>query len=468
VGTGVEMEVALRRTERRSWPGFLESRRGWPPRRRAGCRTGVGARLGRRFAASLCRLVTHPGGGRRRGKARELDPRQAELGQAVLEGRLGLAQPATESLDERRHGVDRQPGGLEAGRIGAQVERRQLEEPIAVIGHDDLDRRGSEALGRRGQFGFGRLRDIVAPCGPGLPAGRGSVGTGPGDARLRPRGGVGARNRPFARGRPKRAHVLLAYAQRREVGPVARFPPGRKLWSGSMAQPAAPASLCRPDERRGAEKEGSRIATAPQTTEPRINDRIRAREVRLVDHEGRQLGIRPLPEALSLARELDLDLVEVAPQASPPVCRIMDYGKFKFDSAQRDKESRRKSSRNSVKEMKYRPKIGAGDFETKTRQVARFLEDGHKVKVTIMFRGREVFHPELGQKILERVAESVESAGKVETAARLDGRNMVMVLAPERRARPGNRPAVVAAAPAETPAQTTREAKETASAEDEE
>ena len=176
------------------------------------------------------------------------------------------------------------------------------------------------------------------------------------------------------------------------------------------------------------------IATAPTTNEPRINERIRAREVRLVDPDGNQLGIKPLPEALHIARELDLDLVEVAAQANPPVCRIMDYGKFKFDAAQRAKESRRKSTNVAIKEMKYRPKIGPGDFDTKTRQVARFLGEGHKVKITIMFRGREVFHPELGKKILDRIAETVSVQAKVEAAPKLDGRNMTMVLAPDRRA----------------------------------
>ncbi|MGH9018887.1 MAG: translation initiation factor IF-3 [Acidimicrobiales bacterium] len=166
-----------------------------------------------------------------------------------------------------------------------------------------------------------------------------------------------------------------------------------------------------------------------------MNDRIRARDVRLVDPDGLQLGIRPLPEALTLARQLDLDLVEVAPQANPPVCRIMDYGKFKFDAAQKAKESRRKTTSVGIKEMKYRPKIGIGDFDTKTRQVKRFLDEGHKVKVTIMFRGREVFHPELGKKILDRLALQVDGMAKVEAEPRLDGRNMVMVLAPDKRAK---------------------------------
>jgi translation initiation factor IF-3 len=173
-------------------------------------------------------------------------------------------------------------------------------------------------------------------------------------------------------------------------------------------------------------------ATAP---EHRINDRIRAREVRLVDPDGQQLGIKPLPEALTIARSLDMDLVEVAPMANPPVCRIMDYGKFKFDEAQRAKESRRKSVHVGLKEMKYRPKIGSGDFDTKTRQVSRFLEEGHKVKITIMFRGREVFHPELGKRILDRIAEQMDGSAKVEAEPRLDGRNMVMVLAPDKRAK---------------------------------
>jgi len=156
--------------------------------------------------------------------------------------------------------------------------------------------------------------------------------------------------------------------------------------------------------------------------------------VRLVDPDGNQLGIKSLPEALSIARELELDLVEVAPLAEPPVCRILNHGKWKYEAAQRDKESRKKASTSSIKEMKYRPKIGGGDFDTKTRKVGEFIEEGHKVKITIMFRGREVAHPELGKRILDRIAEHLPLA-KVEAAPKLDGRNMVMVLAPDRRAR---------------------------------
>ena len=192
-------------------------------------------------------------------------------------------------------------------------------------------------------------------------------------------------------------------------------------------------------------KEWCRIATSDVNNETRINDRIRAREVRLVDPEGRQLGIKPLPEALHIARELDLDLVEVAPMANPPVCKILDYGKWRYEAAQRDKESRRKTSNIQIKEMKYRPKIGPGDFDTKTRRVARFLAEGHKVKITIMFRGREVAHPELGKAILDRIADDVGSLAKIEAAPKLDGRNMVMVLAPDKRAQAAATKAAAAA-----------------------
>jgi translation initiation factor IF-3 len=156
--------------------------------------------------------------------------------------------------------------------------------------------------------------------------------------------------------------------------------------------------------------------------------------VRLVGPDGQQIGIKPLPEALTIAREADLDLVEVAAQANPPVCRIMDYGKYKYEAAQKAKESRRKASNVSIKEMKYRPKISKGDFDTKTRKVERFLQDGHKVKVTLTYRGREMAHPELGRRILDEVVEAVEQVGRVEIFPRVDGRNMTMVLAPDRRA----------------------------------
>ena len=154
----------------------------------------------------------------------------------------------------------------------------------------------------------------------------------------------------------------------------------------------------------------------------------------MIGAEGEQIGIKPLPEALNMAGEQDLDLVEVASNSNPPVCRIMDYGKYKYEASQRDKESRKKATQVVVKEMKYRPKIGKGDFTTKTNKVEHFLMEGNKVKVTIMFRGREMQHPELGRKILDQVAATVVHAGAVEVYPKQDGRNMIMVLGPDKKA----------------------------------
>ena len=156
--------------------------------------------------------------------------------------------------------------------------------------------------------------------------------------------------------------------------------------------------------------------------------------MRLIGADGSQVGIKTLPEALTMARQLDLDLVEVAPLANPPVCRIMDYGKFRYEESQKAKESRKKTVHVSIKEVKLRPKIGKGDLDTKIRHMQEFLSEGHKVKVTLQFRGREMAHPELGSRLLDSVLEQVDGLGKVETQARLEGRNMTMVLAPEKRA----------------------------------
>jgi translation initiation factor IF-3 len=167
--------------------------------------------------------------------------------------------------------------------------------------------------------------------------------------------------------------------------------------------------------------------------EPRVNDRIRAPEVRLVGPDGSQVGIIALPDALRIARELDLDLVEVAPQAKPPVCRLLDYGKYKYEQAIKDKEARKKQSQVVVKEMKMRPKIDPHDYATKKGHITRFLNAGNKVKMTIMFRGREMAHTELGAKILRRLEEDLTDIAQVEVAPKLDGRNMTMVLAPRKR-----------------------------------
>jgi translation initiation factor IF-3 len=154
----------------------------------------------------------------------------------------------------------------------------------------------------------------------------------------------------------------------------------------------------------------------------------------LIGPDGGQLGIKPVPEALRMARGLDLDLVEVAPMANPPVCRIMDYGKFRYEEAQKAKEARKKTTHVTVKEVKFRPKIGKGDFDTKMRHLLEFLEEGHKVKVTLQFRGREMAHPELGQRILDGVIATAGPIAKVENQARMEGRNMSLVLAPDKKA----------------------------------
>ncbi|MCC3324854.1 translation initiation factor IF-3 [Gordonia bronchialis] len=171
------------------------------------------------------------------------------------------------------------------------------------------------------------------------------------------------------------------------------------------------------------------------STETRINDRIRVPEVRLVGPNGEQVGIVRVENALRLAEEADLDLVEVAPDARPPVCKIMDYGKFKYEAAQKQRESRRNQQMTVIKEQKLRPKIDDHDYETKKGHVIRFLEAGSKVKVTIMFRGREQSRPELGYRLLQRLGNDVADYGFVETSAKQDGRNMTMVLAPHKGAK---------------------------------
>lgn len=163
---------------------------------------------------------------------------------------------------------------------------------------------------------------------------------------------------------------------------------------------------------------------------PRINEQIRARKVRLIDPDGRQVGIVSLEEALDRSIRMDLDLVEVSPHSDPPVCRIMDYGKYKYEQEQREKEARKKQSQIVIKEIKIRPKIDTHDLEFKKRHMERFLKDGARVKVTVMFRGRELAHPDLGKRLLDRIAEDLEGLAEPESEPKLDGRNMVMVLIP--------------------------------------
>ncbi len=168
-------------------------------------------------------------------------------------------------------------------------------------------------------------------------------------------------------------------------------------------------------------------------TEPRINDRIRVPEVRLVGPKGEQIGIVRLEQALFLAREHGLDLVEVAAQAKPPVCKLMDYGKYKYEAAQKARDARRNQANAVIKEMKLRPKIDEHDYETKKGHVVRFLKGGDKVKITIMFRGREQSRPQLGIDLLKRLADDVAEYGTVESAPKQEGRNMLMILGPTRR-----------------------------------
>jgi translation initiation factor IF-3 len=177
------------------------------------------------------------------------------------------------------------------------------------------------------------------------------------------------------------------------------------------------------------------------SVEPRINDRIRVPEVRLVGPNGEQVGIVRIDDALRLAQESDLDLVEVAPMAKPPVAKLMDYGKFKYEAAVKLREARKNQAHTIIKEMKLRPKIDPHDYETKKGHVVRFLKAGDKVKITIMFRGREQSRPELGLRLLNKLAEDVGEIGFVESSPMQDGRNMLMVLAPLRKRAAGDRPA---------------------------
>ena len=165
--------------------------------------------------------------------------------------------------------------------------------------------------------------------------------------------------------------------------------------------------------------------------ELRINEEITAKELRLIGVDGEQIGIVSPREALAIAREAGLDLVEVAPQAKPPVCRIMDYGKYKFQQSKREKEARKKQKVINIKEVKFRLGIEDHDFEVKARNIERFLKKGDKVKITVMFRGREISHSDLGLALSNRIIERIEDVGVVEKPPKLEGRNMIMVLSPK-------------------------------------
>ena len=167
-----------------------------------------------------------------------------------------------------------------------------------------------------------------------------------------------------------------------------------------------------------------------------MNEKIRAREVRLVDPNGGQIGIKSIEEARWLADQLALDLVEVAAEARPPVVRMMDYGKYKYEQSVRARAARKNQTRTVIKEVQFRPKIGKSDFDVKRKRVEKFLGEGDKVKVTMRFRGREVTHPEIGKAILDSLLAEVDDLGSIESGPKLEGRQMTMVLAPLRRLRP--------------------------------
>lgn len=162
---------------------------------------------------------------------------------------------------------------------------------------------------------------------------------------------------------------------------------------------------------------------------PRINQAIRAKEVRLIDESGTQVGVVPLSQALAIARERDLDVVEVAPQAAPPVCRLMDFGKYIYERAKREKEAR-KGQRVEIKEIRLRPKTGHHDRNLKVKRIRDFLTKGHKVKVRVLFRGRERSHPEIGREMLQGLAEELGDMASVEQYPKIDGRSMLMILSP--------------------------------------
>jgi translation initiation factor IF-3 len=170
----------------------------------------------------------------------------------------------------------------------------------------------------------------------------------------------------------------------------------------------------------------------PERDQTRINDRIRVPEVRLIGDDGKQIGVVKTAEALRYAQERDLDLVEVAPDARPPVCRVLDYSKYKYEQAQKLKAARKHQQQITIREIKFRPKIAQNDYDTKKGHVRRFLNGKDKVKITIMFRGREVTHPERGTALLDRLAEELSDVGVIEQSPLQDGRNMTMLLAPSK------------------------------------
>jgi translation initiation factor IF-3 len=207
-------------------------------------------------------------------------------------------------------------------------------------------------------------------------------------------------------------------------------PPAGKAVEADAARPY-PARRVFNGRRTSAIARRPHNAPPQRETGPRINDRIRAPEIRLIGAEGENLGIVRPHQALMMAEEAGLDLVEISPTAVPPVCKIMDFGKFKYEQQKREAEARKKQKIIEIKEIKFRPGTDTHDYDVKMRSVHRFLEEGDKVKITLRFRGREMAHQQLGIELLNRVAADVAQAGKVESMPRLEGRQMVMMIAPK-------------------------------------
>jgi translation initiation factor IF-3 len=198
----------------------------------------------------------------------------------------------------------------------------------------------------------------------------------------------------------------------------------------------------------------SKVPPKPAPPEPRINERIRVPEVRLIDEEGRQVGIVKTAEALAMAKERDVDLVEVAAQASPPVARLMDFGRFKYEQSKKEREAKKHQQNVQLREVRMKPKIDDHDIDFKTRTAAKLLKQGDKVKVTVMFRGREITHPQIGKALLDRVTASLDHIATVEKDAMLEGRHMTIILAPDKKKIAAlARAAAAAAAAGQSPAE---------------
>lgn len=224
---------------------------------------------------------------------------------------------------------------------------------------------------------------------------------------------------------------------RREHGSIFTW---RRFWTivpaGAGQRSGALRSIRAATEEFNDDKDATAIARRPHNapptrdTGPRVNERIRAPEIRLIGAEGENVGLITPEAAMDMAREVGLDLVEISPNANPPVAKIMDFGKFKYEQQKKESEARKKQKTIEVKEIKFRPNTDTHDYDVKMRSVFKFLEGGDKVKITLRFRGREMAHMDLGRKLLERVADDVVEFGKIETMPRLEGRQMVMMINP--------------------------------------